>query len=173
MEQILIQVDKSDNVLGTIEKMQAHRQGILHRAFSVFLFTPDGKWILQQRSLSKYHSAGLWSNTCCGHPLAGEETPVAAQRRLRFEMGIGCPLEEIFSFTYRAELENGLVEHEYDHIFAGRCATVPYPHPAEVMSWKFVETTELLKDIDIHPGSYTAWFRQLIHKVIAHQTNKS
>ena len=169
MEQRLIQVDASDTALGTVEKMAAHRAGILHRAFSVFLFTPDGRWILQQRALSKYHSGGLWSNACCGHPLEGEETAAAARRRLAFEMGIDCDLAEVFSFTYRAELPNGLVEHEVDHVFTGTTAALPSPDPAEVMDWKAMRPDEVRHDMLRDDSRYTEWFKMMVERILQYQ----
>jgi len=169
MEQQLIQVDAADRIVGTVEKMQAHRQGLLHRAFSVFLFTPDGRWILQQRALSKYHSGGLWSNACCGHPLAGEETAGAARRRLSYEMGVDCELTEVFAFTYRAELSNGLIEHEVDHVFTGTTAATPAPDPQEVMSWKMLRAAEVRDDVLRHDRRYTEWFKMLVERMIHYQ----
>jgi isopentenyl-diphosphate delta-isomerase len=169
MEQQLLQVDASDQVVGTVEKMKAHREGILHRAFSVFLFTPDGRWILQQRARSKYHSGGLWSNACCGHPLMNEDTPAAARRRLHEEMGVDCSLNEIFSFTYRAELQNGLIEHEVDHVFTGITTAVPAPDPQEVMAWKLVRPDEVRADVLRNDRNYTEWFKMIVERILHYQ----
>ena len=161
MNNELIRVNEQDEILGTIEKMEAHRSGILHRAFSVFLFAPDGRWLLQQRALSKYHSAGLWSNACCGHPLAGEYIGDAARNRLRFEMGLSCEMEEVFSFVYRADLDKGMTEHEYDHVFFGVTGNTPQPNPSEVAAWRFFTPMEIQEG----NWNFTAWFKLIAERV--------
>ena len=122
---LLVAVDAHDRPTGTVHKIRAHREGILHRAFSIFVFDDADRLLLQRRALRKYHSGGLWSNTCCSHPRPGEQVLDAAHRRLREEMGFDCALDTAFSFVYRAELEGGLVEHEYDHVLLGRLAGDP------------------------------------------------
>jgi isopentenyl-diphosphate delta-isomerase len=161
----LIQVDEKDNPIGVIEKMKAHSEGILHRAFSVFVFTWDGKFLLQKRAESKYHSASLWTNACCGHPLPGEETLLAATRRLDYEMGMDCHLQHAFHFEYKAYLSNGLVENEVDHVFIGRSDNVPSPNPAEVSDWKCVSLLELKQQIAADGNSYTEWFKMIFESV--------
>jgi isopentenyl-diphosphate Delta-isomerase len=153
----VVLVDDNDVEIGTAGKAEVHRTGALHRAFSVFLRDRDGRLLLQRRALGKYHSPGLWTNTCCSHPSPGEPLEVAARRRLREEMGVETALELACAFVYRAELANGLVEHEFDHVFVGECATDPHPDPAEVVEWKWVPPAELESDIDAHPELYTAW----------------
>src|SRR5205085_4273578 len=137
VEQVIL-VDECDRELGVSEKLQAHRAGALHRAFSIFIFDADKRLLLQKRAQTKYHSAGLWSNTACGHPRPGEPTEAAAHRRLREEMRFDCALRPAFQFLYRAELSGGLVEHEYDHVFVGEFDDEPVPDRAEVEDWRWV-----------------------------------
>lgn len=164
-EQVIL-VDEQDRELGTQEKIRAHRDASLHRAFSVFLLNSAGEMLLQRRAAGKYHSGGLWTNACCSHPRPGESTPAAAARRLREEMGIACPLEEAFAFLYRAELDGGLSEHEYDHVFLGRTDALPVPDEAEVEGWRWVDTRELVDDLRERPERYTAWFRIAIEEML-------
>jgi isopentenyl-diphosphate delta-isomerase len=166
-EEMLVLVDEHDQEIGTAEKMEAHRSGILHRAFSVFVQDPDGNVLLQRRAAGKYHSAGLWSNTCCGHPRPGEPVVEAAERRLREEMGFDCGLEEAFTFVYRAPLEKGLVEHELDHVLTGRFAGTPRPDPSEVEEWRSMPVAELLGDVEANPSRYSAWFRPALEGLLA------
>ncbi len=161
----VILVNKHDLPLGTMEKMEAHEKGVLHRAFSVFTFNKEGKLLLQRRSLEKYHSPGLWANTVCSHPHAGEKILDAAHRRLQEEMGFDCELEDVFSFVYNADVGQGLREHEYDHVFVGICNAIPKPDTNEVGDWKYVDFDDLLKDVVIHPESYTMWFRIAIKEL--------
>jgi len=155
----VILVNNNDQSLGTMEKMEAHEKGIMHRAFSVFVFNTKGEMLLQKRADEKYHSAGLWSNTACSHPRTDEKTPDAAHRRLVEEMGFDCEIEEAFSFTYKAHVGEGLTEHEYDHVFVGHSDAKPEPDPDEVSDWKYVDFDWLMEDIDEHPDEYTVWFR--------------
>jgi isopentenyl-diphosphate delta-isomerase len=157
-EQHIILVDHDDREIGTMEKMEVHRRGLLHRAFSVFIFSSKGEVLVQQRADSKYHSGSLWSNACCSHPLAGEDLEAAAARRLKEELGFETPLEKIFHFTYRASLADGLTEHEFDHVFAGIYeGPVPY-NRSEVQAVEFVPIEELQSRVLNFPGQYTAWF---------------
>jgi isopentenyl-diphosphate Delta-isomerase len=158
MEQIIL-VDEQDRETGTIEKLEAHRRGLLHRAISVLVFNSKGELLLQQRALGKYHSAGLWANTCCSHPAAGEATAAAAARRLMQEMGLRCPLTERFSFVYKADVGNGLTEYEYDHVFTGVTDDIPQPAPDEVAAWKYMSLTAIEQDMKAFPGHYAYWFR--------------
>jgi len=153
----VVLVDEQDRETGTEEKLAAHRRGLLHRAFSVFVFDMRGNLLLQRRADGKYHSAGLWSNTCCGHPRPGEDVLAAAHRRLAEEMGFDCPLTHRFSFTYRADLDQGLVEHEFDHVFDGRYPDPPEPDPTEVGEWRRAPVPALLADLVKNPGRYSAW----------------
>ncbi len=145
-----------------MEKMAAHEQGMLHRAFSIFIFNERDELLLQRRADSKYHSSGLWSNTCCSHPNPGEVVKVAAHRRLQEEMGFDCALDEIFSLTYKAAVGNGLTEHEYDHVLVGRCDASPQANPDEVQEWKWVSLASLSKEILRFPDNYTHWLKLII-----------
>jgi isopentenyl-diphosphate delta-isomerase len=158
VEERVILVDESDRELGTEEKLRAHSSGVLHRAFSVFVTDDRGRVLLQRRSSGKYHSAGLWSNTCCGHPRPGETVASAARRRLLEEMGIACALESRGSFVYRAELDNGLIEHELDHLFVGRFIGNPLPDPAEADGWMWVPLSQAAVDCAARPKQFTVWF---------------
>lgn len=160
----VILVDDQDNQIGTMEKMEVHHQGLLHRAISVFLVNDKHEVLIQQRAYSKYHSPGLWSNTCCSHPRPGEATDVAAARRLQEEMGITCKLKEAYSFVYHAELENGLSEHEFDHVFIGRYNDSPQINPDEVADWKYIHINDLFNDIRLNPDRYTYWFKLVMQE---------
>jgi len=161
----VIQVDELDKPIGILEKMAAHREGALHRAVSVFIFNQAGEWLLQQRAMGKYHSPGLWSNACCTHPTPGEANLAAAQRRLNEELGIKAPLKELFSFTYRDELDHDLIEHEFDHVFAGFCDAVPAPDPEEVMAFRYVPFEHLKQEINKMPNHFTTWFLRIYSRV--------
>jgi isopentenyl-diphosphate Delta-isomerase len=155
----VVLVDRDDIAIGTTTKMLAHTDALLHRAFSVFIFDKAGNVLLQRRADTKYHSAGLWSNACCSHPRPDEEPAAAASRRLREEMGFECTLRSAFAFVYRADVGNGLVEHEYDHVFIGGSDVIPRPDPEEVSDWKWVSQTELTAELRAQPASYTYWLR--------------
>jgi isopentenyl-diphosphate Delta-isomerase len=161
MEQVIL-VDENDNETGLMEKLEAHRQGLLHRAVSVFIFNSKQEFLLQKRAKGKYHSAGLWSNTACSHPFPGEGVAEAAQRRLAEEMGIIAPLTKKFSFIYKVQLDNSLFEHELDHVFTGFFEGSPSPDVSEVEEWKWISRQELVADVDRNPASYSAWFRILV-----------
>ncbi|KAB2942026.1 MAG: isopentenyl-diphosphate Delta-isomerase [Hyphomicrobium sp.] len=155
----VILVDAADQPVGTAPKLAAHQRGDLHRAFSVLIHDGAGQLLLQKRHAGKYHSGGLWTNACCGHPRPGEETQAAALRRLSEEMGFSCPLVPLGALIYRAEVGGGLIEHEYVHLFTGRwCGAVtPHPDEAEAHAWLTLSTVQT--DIAAHPDRYTAWFR--------------
>lgn len=155
----VILVDEANRAIGEMEKLAAHKAGRLHRAFSVFVFHPDGRLMLQQRARGKYHSGGLWSNTCCSHPRPGESVLAAAKRRLREEMGFSCELRETHAFVYRAELGNGLVEHECDHILVGTAEVEPVLDRTEAEAWRWVNPDELMQDLKERPERYTYWLR--------------
>ena len=161
----VILVNESDEPIGLMPKMEAHQKGLLHRAFSVFIFDREGKMLLQQRSSEKYHGACLWTNACCSHPYANEKTADAAVRRLEEEMGFATELHEIFSFTYRAAVENNLTEHEFDHVFAGQYEKGIHPNPHEVMNHRFETMQKIEEDIRLHPGKYTSWFKIAFPKI--------
>lgn len=164
-ENLVILVDENDRQTGVSEKMSAHRKGLLHRAVSVFIITPEGKWILQRRALDKYHSRGLWTNTCCTHPFPGESEYNASVRRLREEMGLECDLVELFSFVYREKVDDELTEHELDHVFFGVSGDDPVINTSEVAEWKKVSFDNLIADITENPVDYTCWFKKILEKV--------
>jgi len=167
MEEQVILVDEYDNEVGVAGKLAAHIEGKLHRAFSIFVFDSHNRLLLQQRAAGKYHSAGLWSNTCCSHPRPREEQAVAAHRRLDEEMGIGCALTATFSFVYRAGLGGNMIEHEFDHVLFGRYDGDPRPNPEEVAAWKWMGLAELARDLDAQPGNYSFWLRACFAQVMA------
>jgi isopentenyl-diphosphate delta-isomerase len=166
-EEEVIVVDADDVPTGRMGKLAAHRAGVRHRAVSVLLFRGDGAMLLQQRAASKYHSPGLWSNTCCGHPRPGESTVDAARRRLREELGLDCALDHAATLTYRAEVggREGLVEHEIDHVFVGRTEADPVPEPHEVADWRWVPVDAFLADAAADPTRYTAWSTLVVRAV--------
>ncbi|GAL85218.1 hypothetical protein MYP_2447 [Sporocytophaga myxococcoides] len=151
-------VDQNDSEKGIMEKMEAHQKGELHRAFSIFIFNSADELLLQKRASSKYHSGGLWTNTCCSHPAPGASITEEAEKRLFEEMGFSTNLQKIFSFIYKAELNNGLTEYEYDHVFIGTFDGIPDINPNEVEDWKFVKLEDLKQDIQEYPERYTKWF---------------
>lgn len=161
----IILVDNFDNITGYGEKMDVHKKGKLHRAFSIFIFNAKVELLLQKREESKYHSGGLWTNTCCSHPVKGETIEEAAVRRLSEEMGFTCRLEKIFSFIYKTEFNNDLYENEYDHVFIGTYSNEPEPDPSEVMDWKWVSPDEIEEDLKINPDKYTYWFKICFKRV--------
>ncbi|WP_428331483.1 isopentenyl-diphosphate Delta-isomerase [Mucilaginibacter sp.] len=166
MKESVLLVNTNGQGIGTMDKMAAHRKGALHRAFSVFIFNSKGQLLLQQRALDKYHSGGLWTNTCCSHPRLGEITTDAAHRRLKEEMGLKTELTELFQFSYRHEFENGLIEHEYDHVFIGTSDQLPDPDPAEVAGFKYMDTDLLVFELIEQPDEYTAWLKICFDRVL-------
>jgi isopentenyl-diphosphate delta-isomerase, type 1 len=166
MEDQVILVDENDREIGAAGKLAAHREGLLHRAFSIFVFHPNGKLLLQKRARTKYHSDGLWSNTCCSHPRPGEAIQAEARRRLSQEMGFVCDLEEVFDFTYRIKLTDQLTEHEIDHVFIGTFDGDPVPNPEEVDDWKWIEVEQLQRDLQGNPADYSYWLRICIDQVL-------
>lgn len=161
----VILVDEQDVTIGSMNKMEAHLGAHLHRAISVFIVNNKGEWLLQQRTTGKYHSKGLWSNACCSHPAPAEKTADAAVRRLKYEMGITAPLTDLFSFHYKAELENGLTEHEIDHVFWGVCDEKPNPNPNEVMDYRYVDYETILNEVNTSPEKYSEWFKKIFQEV--------
>ena len=159
MEEFVILVDEKDNQLGLMPKMEAHEKAVLHRALSVFIFNSKGELMLQQRAAHKYHSPLLWTNTCCSHQRDGETNIEAGERRLVEEMGFKTNLKEIFSFVYKAPFDNGLTEHELDHVMVGYFDGLPEINPEEVASFKWMSLEEVNADIKLHPNLYTAWFK--------------
>lgn len=162
MEHVIL-VDRNDNELGTLEKMEAHQKGLLHRAFSVLLFNSKGELLIQKRSATKYHSAGLWTNTCCSHPRPNEPIVKAVQRRLKEEMGIHVQLEYAYKFQYQVALENGLVEHELDHVYIGLFNGEPAINSQEVESWKYAQVADIKKEMTKNPEAFTYWFKLIMN----------
>jgi isopentenyl-diphosphate Delta-isomerase len=166
MEERVILVNENDVPEGTMEKMEAHKKGRLHRAFSIFIVNSKGELLLQQRAAGKYHSAQLWTNTCCSHPAPGEEIMAAAGRRLLQEMGMEVPLSHLFHFHYRAELQQNLVENEIDHVLFGVSDTLPILNEQEVMAYRYETIANLRIALQHHPDQYTAWFKICFDRVI-------
>lgn len=162
MQEFVILVDSNDNEIGSMEKMKTHEQKLLHRAFSVLIFNDKNELLLQQRAIDKYHSGGLWTNTCCSHPRPGESVEDAAKRRLQEEMGFECELKKVFDFIYKADFENGLTEHEFDHVLTGRFSGEPVINKAEVENWKYISIDDLNQNMQDHPEEYTPWFKILM-----------
>ena len=161
IQEMVILVDEHDKEIGLMEKQEAHIKGLLHRAFSVMVFNGKGEMLLQQRALSKYHSGGLWTNTCCSHPRQGETTEEAAHRRLQEEMGFDCELQLHQTFIYKAPFENGLTEHELDHVMIGYYDEEPIINPEEVESWKWMKIEDVKTDMIQNPDIYTVWFKKI------------
>lgn len=166
IEQVVL-VSEEDVAIGSLEKMQAHRIGALHRAFSVTVINTAGKMLVQRRALTKYHSGGLWTNTCCGHPRPGESVRSAARRRLIEEMGISCDLAHSGAFRYESCVSATLVENEYDHVFIGVHDEDPHPDVDEVMDWRWTDPSALLVNVQAAPGNYSAWFPLVLPRAIA------
>ena len=165
MDDNIILVDENDVEIGTEEKLATHQKGLLHRAFSILIFDQEGNVLLQQRASDKYHSAGLWTNTCCSHPLPLEDIKESAYRRLEKEMGFQTEIRKAFTFIYKVSLENGIKEHEYDHVFTGVWNGTPQPDPEEVADWKWMNRKDLDKDIKLHPEHYTYWFKLIMERM--------
>ena len=166
MKESVIIIDAKDNMVGTMDKMAAHRHGKLHRALSIFIFNRKGELLLQQRDAGKYHSGGLWTNTCCSHPRLGEATKDAACRRLKEEMGIACELKYAFNFTYRANVAYGLIEHEFDHVYFGVSDQLPVLNPAEVSAFKYMNMEALAQELKTCPELYTPWLNICFGRIV-------
>lgn len=167
IEENVVLVDECDNEIGVEGKLSAHLTGKLHRAISVFIFNDAGQMLLQQRAFSKYHSGGLWSNACCSHPRPGESNLDAAERRLFEEMGIRCELNKVLDFIYKVDLDNDLIEHEFDHVFIGVFNGEPALNLEEAFSWKWMDAGALREDVMLNPGVYTAWFKIILDLALA------
>lgn len=163
MEQVIL-VDSNDNELGTMEKMEAHRKGVLHRAFSVLLFNSSGEMLIQKRASSKYHSGGLWSNTCCSHPRPAESMEDAVGRRLEEELGIVSNPTFAFKFEYKIQFSNNLIEHELDHVYIGSFDGEPQINESEISDWKFIDTNDLKNKVQSHPHEYSHWFKIILSR---------
>lgn len=164
-EQEVVLVNENDEPIGVMEKIEAHQKGLLHRAFSVFIFDSKGKMLLQQRAKEKYHGAHLWTNACCSHPFPNEKVEEAAQRRLKEELGFVTNLKEIFSFTYHAKVENDLIEHEFDHVFAGEYDNELYPNPREVSDYRLESMSQIKEEMQSYPERFTSWFKIAFPKI--------
>ncbi len=175
--EFVVLVDENDTPIGEMEKLEAHQKGCLHRAISVFIFNQKNELLLQRRAMDKYHSAGLWTNTCCSHPRPEESSYDAAMRRLKEEMGIHTPLEHVFSFQYKTDFESGLIEHELDHVFIGFSDALPVLNPEEAMEYKYIDLTSLTNEIQSNPDDFTFWFKEILdrynHQLIKHSENES
>lgn len=169
-EEEVILVDENNTQIGLMPKMEAHEKALLHRAFSVFVFNNKGELMLQQRALDKYHSPGLWTNTCCSHQRDGETNIEAGKRRLQEEMGFVTELKESISFIYKAPFDNGLTEHEYDHVLIGSYEDEPVINKEEVASWKWMKLEDVKNDIANNPSDYTEWFKIIFDKFYQHLT---
>jgi isopentenyl-diphosphate delta-isomerase len=171
MEEQVVLVDKHDNQLGLMPKMEAHEKAVLHRAFSVFIFNDKGELMLQQRAEDKYHSPLLWTNTCCSHQRDGETSLEAGKRRLMEEMGFTTELEEVFWFIYKAPFDNGLTEHELDHVMIGYYNDAPKINKEEVEAYKWMRLEEVKEDMESNPDLYTAWFKIIFKESYSKLTN--
>jgi isopentenyl-diphosphate delta-isomerase len=159
MTEFVILVDEKDNQIGTGEKLDIHRKGILHRAFSILVYNSKGEMMLQLRAKTKYHGGGLWTNACCGHPRPGEAVEQAAKRRVMEEMGFECPLTKMFDYIYQVKLDKGMTEHEFLHVFKGTFDGVPKLNPEEADGWKWISMKDLGEDMKKNPQNYTPWFK--------------
>ena len=168
----VVLVDQEDKELGIMEKISAHEEGVLHRAFSVFIFNEKQELLLQQRSHTKYHGGGLWTNTCCSHPQMGEDVLAAAQERLGFEMGMYCDLEFSHTFIYNIKVENDLIEHELDHVYLGVTDHQPAINVDEVQDFKWISIQSVLQDIEENSSKYTFWFKEALPKVLTYFQNR-
>lgn len=157
-------VNENDTVIGAEEKLLVHQKGLLHRAFSILVFNEKSELLIHQRALHKYHSGGLWTNTCCGHPNAGELMETAVHRRLSEEMGFDCPLEMKFKFHYTTEFGNGLIENEIDHVYIGNYNGTFVVNPEEVATFRWIPLNELMEDVEKNPEIYTFWFREILRQ---------
>lgn len=162
MDEVVL-VNDQDEIIGTMEKMEAHQLGLLHRAFSILIFNARGEMLIQKRAASKYHSAGLWTNACCSHPKPGETMELAVNRRLLEELGIHCKLDFVYKFSYRAEFASGLIENEIDYVYLGIFDGNPVLNPLEVEDFQFMALPDLKNDIQSHPDQYTEWFKLIIN----------
>ena len=164
----VVLVDRNDNPMGLMPKLEAHQKGVLHRAFSVFILNQKGQLMLQRRALDKYHSPGLWTNTCCSHPRESESNIEAGVRRLKEEMGFTTPLKPMFSFIYKSKFDNGLTEHEFDHVLLGYYDKQPFINTIEVSEWKWMSLDKIIIEIKNKPEEFTVWFKIIFEKFYNH-----
>ncbi|MBI1835997.1 MAG: isopentenyl-diphosphate Delta-isomerase [Flavobacteriia bacterium] len=166
----VILVDQNDHVIGSMEKLEAHQKGLLHRAFSIFIFNSKNELLIHKRAMGKYHSEGLWTNTCCSHPVPGESIIEAAHRRLQEEMGFDCEIESVFSFVYDVALENQLIEHELDHVIVGRFDGKPVLNLEEASEYKWETLDNIIADIESNSDAFTYWFKVILEKYMGQLT---
>ena len=164
----VVLVDRNDNPMGLMPKLEAHEKGVLHRAFSVFILNQKGQLMLQRRALDKYHSPGLWTNTCCSHPRENESNIEAGVRRLKEEMGFTTPLKPMFSFIYKSKFDNGLTEHEFDHVLLGYYDKQPFINKIEVSDWKWMSLDKIILEIKNKPEDFTVWFKIIFERFYNH-----
>jgi isopentenyl-diphosphate delta-isomerase len=163
VEDLIVLVNEKDEHIGSIGKLEAHQKGLLHRAFSIIVWNDQDEMLIHQRAVGKYHSEGLWTNTCCSHPKVGETILEAAHRRLQEEMGFDCELHQKFHFIYQTELENQLIENELDHVLIGTFNQNPAPNPEEVEDYRWISLEQLKNEIAEKPAQFTFWFKEIIH----------
>jgi len=168
MEERIVLVDEEGNEIGHDEKLKVHLEGKLHKAFSIFIFNSKGELLLQKRAKDKYHSGGMWTNTCCSHQRENESFNEALHRRLREEVGFDSELEGIGNFIYKAEFDNGLIEYELDHVFIGNYDGEPKVNPSEIEEWKWIDLKGLKEDMALYPSKYTYWLKPALQKVLEH-----
>jgi|SRR3989344_7467897 len=173
MIQQVVLVDKNNKKIGVEEKIKAHKEGKLHRAFSIFIFNSNGELLIQQRAKTKYHSGSLWSNSVCSHPKPNETYLQATHRRLKEEMSFDCKLKKLFCFVYNAGFQNGLIENEYDCVFLGRFDGKPKPNPQEIMSYRWISLKELKQDIIKNPNKYTIWLKIVLNRIKSSQIKEA
>lgn len=166
MKELVVLVNEKDEAIGTMEKMEAHQKGLLHRAFSIFIFNSKQELLLQKRASGKYHSGGLWTNTCCSHPRPHEPLILAAERRLKEEMGLQCDLNKAFSFVYKVSFDGGLTEYELDHVLTGITDDEPVLNVSEASEWRYISISDLEKELENNPEDFTFWFRLCVMKAI-------
>ena len=164
----VVLVDRNDNPMGLMPKLEAHQKGVLHRAFSVFILNQKDQLMLQRRALDKYHSPGLWTNTCCSHPRESESNIEAGVRRLKEEMGFTTPLKSMFSFIYKSKFDNGLTEHEFDHVLLGYYDKQPFINTIEVSEWKWMSLDKIILEIKNKPEDFTVWFKIIFERFYNH-----
>ena len=164
----VVLVDRNDNPMGLMPKLEAHEKGVLHRAFSVFILNQKSQLMLQRRALDKYHSPGLWTNTCCSHPRESESNIEAGVRRLKEEMGFTTPLKSMFSFIYKSKFDNGLTEHEFDHVLLGYYDKQPFINKIEVSDWKWMSLDKIILEIKNKPEDFTVWFKIIFERFYNH-----
>ena len=164
----VVLVDRNDNPMGLMPKLEAHEKGVLHRAFSVFILNQKSQLMLQRRALDKYHSPGLWTNTCCSHPRESESNIEAGVRRLKEEMGFTTPLKSMFSFIYKSKFDNGLTEHEFDHVLLGYYDKQPLINTIEVSEWKWMSLDKIILEIKNKPEDFTVWFKIIFERFYNH-----